>query len=223
MKVKTSLALITIAASVAASTSTASNTPKLGPSLPTLIAETEVALWRCQDQRQIPRTQYSKSPWSLPRSHAYRKWTLALWTQRRKVCIIELHSHDAELRRLRIGLTSTPMAGSERELLRAGLHWHIAPEFIAAIAGTESSFGAAACSNNRYNAFGLSSCGAGWHVPPFQSWKEAYEFMGRFLTSRWPNARTTYDYHGYAACSSCWGAKTESQMRRFGVNNSVRF
>jgi len=113
------------------------------------------------------------------------------------------------------------MAGSERALEAAGRHWHVSPYFIAGIAGTESSFGAAACSGNPYNAYGLSSCTTGWSVPYFKSWAESYEFMGRFLKSRWPNARTPYDFHGYAACSSCWGASTARHMARFGVSPSV--
>jgi hypothetical protein len=120
------------------------------------------------------------------------------------------------------GLYDTPMANTGRELEAAGWKHHVHPAFIAAIAGTESSFGAAACSGNPRNAFGLSSCGSGWRVPYFETWAEVYTFMARFLTSRWPHARSTYDYYGYAACSSCWGAKTASWMRsRFGMSSSV--
>ena len=73
---------------VFASFSVASATPT---PLPTLIAETEVAVWRCQDQLAIPRTKYSISPWKLPKSQAYRKWTLELWKQRRTACLLALH------------------------------------------------------------------------------------------------------------------------------------
>jgi hypothetical protein len=122
------------------------------------------------------------------------------------------------------GLYDTPMANTGRELEAAGHKHHVHPALIAAIAGTESSFGAAACSGNPRNAFGLSSCGRGWHVPYFQTWAQAYTFMARFLSQRWPHARTAYDYAGYAACSSCWGAKTASWMRsRFGVGPSVTY
>lgn len=198
--------------------------------LTTRIAETQVAVWKCQDQRGVERTRPAVSPWSLPKSKQYRKWTLQLWQQRKKACLTELHALDGFIRTLQVGLAGTPMSGSEGDLVRAAKRWHISPFFIAAIAGTESSFGAAACSSNRFNAFGLSSCGSGWRVPNFQSWYEAYDFMGRFLTgntsvtSGWPNARTTYDYHGYAACSECWGRKTAQHMAsRFGVGPEVRF
>lgn len=122
------------------------------------------------------------------------------------------------------GLAHTPMANTGFALEAAGHRHHVSPFFIAAIAGTESSFGAAACTGNPRNAFGLASCGTGWRVPYFPSWAAAYEFMGAFLTSRWPRARTTYDFHGYAACSSCWGAKTAEHMRaRFGVGPTVTY
>lgn len=118
------------------------------------------------------------------------------------------------------------MAGTGRALEAAGWKWHVSPYFIAAIAETESSLGAAACYRNRYNAYGLSSCTTGWRVPVFVSWAHSYDFMARFLTGHtavtrgWPRARSTYDYHGYARCSSCWGSKTAQHMRsRFGVPN----
>lgn len=122
------------------------------------------------------------------------------------------------------GLRGTPMAGTGRSLEASGWKWHISPYFIAAIAESESSLGFASCHGNPFNAFGLSSCTTGWAVPYFHSWAHAYDFMGKFLSSRWPTARTTYDFHGYAACSSCWGSSTERHMRhRFGVSGYVRY
>lgn len=122
------------------------------------------------------------------------------------------------------GLAGTPMAGTGWKLERAAWKHRISPYFIAAIAATESSLGRAACRNNRYNAFGLASCGHSWRVPDFASWEAAYMFMGRFLTGRWPQARTAHHYYGYAACSACWGRKTAYWMRRlFGVSSSVRY
>lgn len=114
------------------------------------------------------------------------------------------------------------MAGSEKELEAAARRYHVSPYFIAAIAATESSLGAAGCGS--YNYWGLANCTGIWGVPAFRSLAEAYEFMARFLTSRWPHARTPWDYHGYAACSSCWGSKTASHMSRlFGVGSSVSY
>ena len=122
------------------------------------------------------------------------------------------------------GLQGTPMANTGYALEKAAYRKRISPYLIAAIAGTESSFGAAACRSNRYNAFGLSSCGTGWRVPNFQSWAEAYEFMAGFLTSRWPGATSPYSFRGYAACSDCWARKVAYWMRaRFGVSERVAY
>lgn len=190
----------------------------------TKIAEATVGTWRCQDQLGAVRTRSGQEPWSLPRSHAYRAWVLSLWTTRRSSCLQVLHRRAEVWRRLERGLSGTPMAGTQRELETAGRRWHISPYFIAAIAGTESSFGFASCSSNRYNAYGLANCAGIWGVPAFTSWADSYEFMGRFLSTRWPDARTTYDFGGYAACSQCWGARTEQHMRqRFGVSGYVRY
>jgi hypothetical protein len=122
------------------------------------------------------------------------------------------------------GLAGTPMANTGYALEAAGWRYHISPYFIAAIAGTESSFGAAACSGNPKNAFGLSSCTSGWRVPYFPTWASAYQFMARFLTSRWPGARTPWSFRGYAACTDCWASKVAMHMRqRFGVGPGVRY
>lgn len=192
------------------------------PNIKVLTAQKIVATWTCQDQRGVPRTR-ARSPWK-PHSRSYRTAELNLWKFRHKACVQALHAHNSMIRLLNIGLSGTPMAGTGANLEAAGRRYGIHPAFIAAIAGTESSFGHAACQSNRYNAFGLSSCGSGWSVPNFQSWSEVYFFMGKFLSSRWSSAATTYDYHGYAANSQSWGAKCAYWMRvRFGLGNSVRY
>lgn len=207
------LALIAITAANAR----AANPPK-GP----VVARTIVQTWQCQDKLPTPRTR-ARSPWK-EHSDGYWNREKLIWTRKLAACRKTLHAHDATIRRLQRGLAGTPMDGSAGSLEAAGRRYGISPYFIAAIAGTESSFGAAACSGNPYNAFGLSSCTTGWHVPYFRSWSQAYLFMAKFLTDRWPRARTVYDYHGYAACSSCWGASTAGHMReRFGVGPEVRY
>jgi hypothetical protein len=193
-----------------------------GPSLQYRTSRAIVATWQCSDKIGQPRAR-ARSPWT-PHSTGYRRAELNRWTLRKQACLRTLHAHDDVLRRLRRGLTGTPMAGSEGALEAAGRRYRISPFFIAAIAGTESSFGEAACSGNPRNGFGLSSCNTGWHVPYFPTWASAYDFMGRFLTERWPSARTTYDYSGYAANSQAWGAKCAYWMReRFGVGPEVRY
>lgn len=126
-------------------------------------------------------------------------------------------------RKLNRGLYGTPMAWTGWKLEQAGHTWNIHPALIAAIAGTESSFGRAPCRNDRFNAFGLASCTNSWPVPRFRSWAHAYQFMGRFLSERWPSARTPYDLHGYAACSSCWAARVSWFMRHMGFPSTVRY
>ncbi len=193
-----------------------------GPKITTRIAETIVSTWTCQDQLGAARTQ-ARSPWK-PHSPGFRLAELRRWQQRRATCLRVLHARVAMWRRLDAGLDGTPMGGTGRDLEAAGRRYGIHPAFIAAIAGTESSFGAAPCASNRFNAYGLANCGSIWGVPAFRSWRDSYLFMGRFLSSRWPGARTPFDFHGYAACSSCWGSKTEWWMRaRFGVGPEVRY
>lgn len=116
------------------------------------------------------------------------------------------------------------MSGTGRYLERWGRIYHVSPYFMAAAAATESSLGEAACSNNRYNVWGLASCNGSWYVPAFATWNEAIRFYARFLSSRWPGHSTPYSFVGYADCSACWGAHTSSWMSRlFGVSNSTRY
>jgi hypothetical protein len=188
----------------------------------TRIAEAQVAVWRCEDQLGVDRSRVATEPWALPKAKAYRAWVLNLWTLRKTSCLARLHHRADVWRRLERGLAGSPMAGSSRQLELAGRRWNVSPYFIAAIAATESSLGVAGCSN--FNYWGLANCDGRWSVPTFGSLGEAYDFMGRFLRSRWPSASTPWDYHGYAACDSCWGSKTASHMARlFGVGSSTRY
>jgi len=116
------------------------------------------------------------------------------------------------------------MAGTGLILERHGRRHGVSPYFIVAVAATESSIGHAACSNNRFNVWGLSSCGSGWYVPSFRSWDEAIAFYADFLARRWPGHSTPYSFRGYAACDACWGRKVSEWMGRlFGVPAETRY
>lgn len=121
-------------------------------------------------------------------------------------------------------LASTPLAGTGSDLEEIGRSYHVSPYFIVAVAATESSIGVAACSSNRKNIWGLSSCGSGWYVPQFPSWRAAYEFFAAFVNRQWPGHSSPYSFSGYAACSSCWAAKVSSWMHSlFGVSAVTRY
>jgi hypothetical protein len=127
------------------------------------------------------------------------------------------------VRRLDAGLAGTPMAGLGAILEAEGRRYGISPYFMAAAAGTESSFGAAGCSNNPTNVWGLAACDGRWHVPYFPTWESAVGFYARFLASRWRGHSSPYSFTGYAACDVCWGRKTSEHMGRFGAGTSTRY
>ena len=128
------------------------------------------------------------------------------------------------VRRLDRGLRGTPMAGTGALLEREGRRHGVSPYFMAAVAATESSLGHAACSNNRFNAWGLANCTGIWYVPAFGSWGEAYAFYANFLASRWPGHSTPYSFNGYAACDDCWARKVSEWMSRlFGVSSKTAY
>ena len=121
-------------------------------------------------------------------------------------------------------LSSTPLAGTGRDLEAIGRQQHVSPYFIVAVAATESSIGRAACSSNRKNIWGLSSCGSGWYVPAFTSWRDAYQFFAQFVNRQWPDHASPWSFRGYAACSDCWARKVSEWMHSlFGVPAVTRY
>lgn len=121
------------------------------------------------------------------------------------------------VQQLQHGLAGTPLAPYAWALEREGFRWNVSPFFMAAISGTESSFGAAACGGN---AWGIGSC-VGYS---FASFREGIAFEARMLRTFYFDAgyRTIEQVGGrYAACGSCWAAKTGWFMRsNFGVSAS---
>lgn len=104
-----------------------------------------------------------------------------------------------------------------------GYRERLSPAFIVGAAMTESSGGDAACGGNPKNIYGLASCGSGWHVPTFRTWRESFTFFARFVHRQWPHARTAYDLPGYSACWSCWGARTALWMGRLGFGPGLAY
>lgn len=118
-------------------------------------------------------------------------------------------------------LAGTPMAGTSEILVRIGRKHNVSPYFIVGAAAKESSIGEAACSNNRFNVWGLAACNGIWYVPSFGSWEEAIDFYARFLNRQWPGHSTPYSFRGYAACSQCWASWISSWMSsRFGATGT---
>lgn len=119
--------------------------------------------------------------------------------------------------RVNRGLRGTPMAGLGFELEAAGWRFKVAPAFVAAIAGIESTFGAAKCGMNPF----------GWQpYCAFSSYREAIwavtgglrrNYIDRGLGDPWSIG------HIYCPpCGSRWGDKAAWFMRaRFGVGPGV--
>lgn len=115
-------------------------------------------------------------------------------------------------RRLNAGLAGTPLAGYGFDFEAAGWRYNVNPFFVAAIAGTESSFGAAACGGN---AWGIASCGM-----TFPTFHEGLWYTTKLLREHYlGKGLLTLVAVGtkYAACGTCWAASTERHMRRFSA------
>ena len=167
--------------------------------------------------------------WRQPRNCADARYLAVVWSERarnsrRATERWREHRFDVIVTKLERAMAGTPMAGTGRDLEQVGRRNKVSPFFIVAVAATESSIGVAACSSNRKNVWGLSSCGSGWYVPKFASWAEAYEFFARFVNRQWPGHSSPYSFRGYAACSDCWARKVSSWMSSlFGVPAVTRY
>lgn len=124
---------------------------------------------------------------------------------------------------IRGGHGGSPLVGVMFQLEAAAWRHRISPYAIAAISGFESTFGRNGCPSNPRNIWGLGACGAAWHEPYFETWKEAFNYMARFLKRTWPGARTVHDLHGYCTCGG-WSAKVAYYMAHFwGKGPSLRY
>jgi hypothetical protein len=109
------------------------------------------------------------------------------------------------------------MAGLGWQLESVGWRAHVHPAFIAAVAAKESSLGVAACPGNRFNVWGLGSCGSAWTPPTFRSWHGAIVYFARFIRRTWPHARTPWELYGYAAdVQGSWAPGVAGWMRSWG-------
>lgn len=128
------------------------------------------------------------------------------------------------VKQLNAGLAGTPMQGTGKQLEAAGWKHRVHPAFMAAAAGLESAWGRLACNGNRWNLWGLGSCNRYWRVPYFATPGQAFDYYARFLRTRWPNARSPYDFHGYCECGTrSWGSRVSWNMDRLGFGSSVRY
>lgn len=114
---------------------------------------------------------------------------------------------------LQRSLARTPLRGQGFVFEAEGHRWNVNPFFVAAITGTESSFGAARCG---WNVFGWNSC----RGDSFTSFADAISVVTRALRENYMNRWNlgTVELIGvvYCRCGSHWAANTRSFMRRLG-------
>lgn len=116
------------------------------------------------------------------------------------------------------GLAGTPLRGLGRLLEDVGYRYHLHPAFIAAAAGTESSYGAVPCCGQKYNLWGY------YGMRMVSSWREAFTVYAQFIKSHWPRARTPWDLPGYCGCgTTAWGNATSRFMARLGFKATLRY
>lgn len=130
------------------------------------------------------------------------------------------HSHRFLVaQKLQRGLAGTPLSRLGFEFEKAGWKYNVNPYLVAAIAGTESSFGAAACGGN---AWGINSC-----ATTFPTFREGLWYTTRLLRRFYIDLGydTIWEIGGrYAACGACWANHTLGFMRsRFGSGETVTY
>lgn len=121
-----------------------------------------------------------------------------------------------------MGLKGTPLARYAFVLEAEGKKQNVNPFMIAAIAGVESSFGAAACGGN---AWGIGSCSGSYHFESFASGIRfatamlRKEYLAKGLTDIWSIGRVYCP-----PCGNRWGQHVDWFMRHtFGVPPTVLY
>ena len=74
--------------------------------------------------------------------------------------------------------SGSPMGGSENDLLSVSESFGIDYRLVLGIARKESQFGKLSCPNDKYNVFGIDSCGK---RIIFDSYKHAYTYLATLL------------------------------------------
>ncbi len=132
-------------------------------------------------------------------------------------------SSKQEIKKINRYLQSTPMRGTGKIIVHQAKKYDLNPTFVAAVAGKESSFGAASCSRNPKNVWGLGACGRAWNPPYFKSWVSAVNYFVRFIDQRWPSASSPFQFYGYCqGCESEWGRSVAQHMQNMGGTLRVR-
>lgn len=124
------------------------------------------------------------------------------------------HSHRylvaAQLQR---SLAGTALHGTGFTFEAEGHRWNVNPFFVAAISGTESSFGAARCG---WNVFGWNSCNG----DSFTSFADAISTVTHSLRVDYMNRWRLFSVEAigvtYCACGSHWAEHTRIFMRQLG-------
>lgn len=98
-----------------------------------------------------------------------------------------------------------PLAGYGAVFEQAGKRWGVNPFMLAAISGTESTFGRNACRGDRFNSFGIDAC----RGRTFDSHAAAIFYVAKLLRLSYLNqGLRTIDAIGSKYCPPCgsgWG------------------
>lgn len=172
------------------------------------------ATWACQDHIGQPRTRAVLPDSRLPLAvDGYLTWMQRLWETRLAACEKVNGARVLIVNRLRAGLRGYPLEAWAERFERAGRQWNVSPYLMAAISGTESTFGLANSANG--NAWGI---GPGI---PYRDFGDGIDHLARLLATSYPldSGSLTAVGNRYAACGSCWGGRTGWFMQsRFGAS-----
>lgn len=172
------------------------------------------AVWACQrGLKDVPlrraalnRTGLEAAGWR------YLLWIKAQWNGELAGCQQTAGSRAAVVSRLRAGLAGYPLEQWAGRFEQAGRRWNVSPYLMAAISGTESTYGLAVTPGNA------------WGIGPGMSFADfgaGIDYLARLLATRYPIDSGDLARVGsiYAACGVCWGSTTGSIMQaRFGAS-----
>lgn len=135
---------------------------------------------------------------------------------KRLLVVQQREAREAIVKRLQAGLAGTPLYPYAARFEQAGRQWNVNPFFMAAISGTESGFGVA-----------NSAAGNAWGIGPginLYNFGNGIDYLARLLAEDYNLSSTVTVGTRYAACGTCWGARTSWFMQaRFGADPSFLY
>lgn len=173
------------------------------------VQKTRLAVWACQHTVGVPATRAGLNHAELSASGwRFLVWANHRWHARLTACRAEASHRSRIVAVLRQGLHGYPLEVWAARFEQAGRRWNVSPYLMAAISGTESTYGLYVTPGNA------------WGIGPgkwFADFGQGIDYLAQLLATQY-DLTSTWTV-GPRYCCSGWGSTTGSIMQsRFAAS-----